>query len=213
MTDGVMENVESVGYIAILFLILSIFFIILMLCSLLWIGWKLGRQRGALSPYSHQPMQLGIDISESLALAVEEYFYRLNQEENPIFDIRKAALCKSTRRLFPNCVNQFGVVSIDWTFLHKRYPGNYRSWGSLSHTEQAFIRSCHATMEDFQTELSSQNPFPKDIEPYYAMTVPGPLYVDLGSKVLLGWKCVPGTTIEVLVVQLPQPDIYADFYR
>ena len=36
------------------------------------------------------------------------------------------------------------------------------------------------------------------------MTRPGPLYVDIETKVLLGWKVVPGTDLEVLIVQKPK---------
>ena len=59
-------------------------------------------------------------------------------------------------------------------------------------------------MEGFQTEYSSQISAPSKVEPFYAMTTPGPLYVDLDTKVLLGWKSVPLTDLEIMVVQKPK---------
>lgn len=122
-----------------------------------------------------------------------------------MFNLDKAALCRETGRLFPNAVTWYGTIKVDWTFLNKRYPGHYISWGSLSDYQQEIIRSAHETVEGFQTEYSSRRTAPSQVEPFYAMTVPGPLYVDLDTKVLLGWKCVPLTDLEVMIVQKPKP--------
>jgi len=95
------------------------------------------------------------------------------------------------------------TVKVDWTFLQKRYPGIWVSWGSLNSDQQRAISDAHESLEGFQTEVSSPSPAPRAIEPEYAYTKPGPLYVDIQTKVLLGWKVVPGTELEVLIVQKP----------
>ncbi len=77
------------------------------------------------------------------------------------------------------------------------------SWGSFSNDQQRAIRDVHESLEGFQTDESSANPVPRLVERRYAYTIPGPLYVDLETKVLLGWKCVPETELEVLIVQKP----------
>lgn len=128
----------------------------------------------------------------------------MHQYDNPMFDFDKAALCRETGRIFPNSVTWYGTIKVDWTFLQKRYPGNYVSWGSLSDYQKEIVRSSHHTLEGFQTEYSSPQPAPSKIESFYAMTIPGPLYVDLDTNVLLGWKSVPLTDLEVLVVQKPK---------
>jgi hypothetical protein len=58
-------------------------------------------------------------------------------------------------------------------------------------------------MHGYQTQHSSTQPDPKDINEYHAMLKPGPLYVDRVTKILMGWKEVPGTQFEVLIVQKP----------
>lgn len=121
-----------------------------------------------------------------------------------MFDFEKAALCRETGRIFPNAVSWLGIIKVDWTFLNKRYPGNYVSWGSLSDSQQEMIRSYHHSLEDFQTEISCKEPAPSKVDPESAASIPGPLYVDLDTKVLLGWKSVPLTDLEVLVVQKPK---------
>ncbi len=63
----------------------------------------------------------------------------------------------------------------------------------------------HESLEGFQIELSSKTANPRAIEPQYALAQPGPLYVDIDSLVLVGWKSVPYTDLEVLIVQRPKP--------
>ena len=124
-----------------------------------------------------------------------------------MFDVTQAALCRDTGRLFPNALTWYGTLKVDWKFLRKRYPGNFVSWGSLSEFQQLKIRDKHGSLEGFQTEFSSPTPSPRAIEPEYAYKKPGPLYVDIDTSVLLGWKEVPETDLEVLIVQRPR-EIY-----
>lgn len=161
------------------------------------------REKAALSPYSKKPMRRGSEISYTTAVKVLKYLYYLHQYDNRIFDLNRAAVCRETGRIFPHCINYFDVMHVDWTFLTKRYPGTYVSWGSLTEAQQKEIQKLHGSLEGFQTENSSPNPSPRQVEPYFAFTIPGPLYVDLETGVLLGWKCVPDTDLEVLIVQKP----------
>ncbi len=97
----------------------------------------------------------------------------------------------------------FGAIKVEWDFLQKKYPGKFVSWGSLIEEQKEIIRGRHKSLDGFQTDFSSPVPSPRKIDPEYAYTKPGPLYVDIDTNVLLGWKVVPGTELEVLIVQKP----------
>lgn len=176
---------------------------VLVLVALCAYGIWLSSLPDSLSPYSRLPMRYGRDISYFSAIAVLRYLYNLHQYDNRIFNLKKAAVCRQTGRIFPNAVTWFGKIKLDWSFLQRRYPGKYVSWGSLTEEQQAIVLNAHDSLEGFQTEFSSPRPQPRAIEAKYAFTKPGPLYVDIETKVLLGWKEVPETDLEVLIVQKP----------
>ena len=165
------------------------------LSLLFWIGWRISQRSQAVCPYTGLPLRRMSEAS---------YFYDMRQYDNRIFKIKKAAFCRETGRIFQDCITLFDTIKIDWTFLQKRFPGHWISWGSLSREQQQAIRDLHVSLEKFQTIESSPNPSPRGIEPTYAYAKPGPLYVDLETKILLGWQIVPGTDFEVLVVQKPK---------
>lgn len=172
-------------------------------CLLFWIGWRISQRTQAVSPYTGVPLRRLTEVSYYSAERILRYLHDLHQYDNRIFKLSKAAFCRETGRIFQDCVTIFDTIKLDWTFLHKRYPGNWISWGSLGKDQQDAIREVHSSLEKFQTIESSPNPSPRGIEPEYAYTKPGPLYVDLDTKVLLGWQVVPGTDFEVLIVQKP----------
>ncbi len=149
-------------------------------------------------------MRLGETISEEVKEKVYRYLFFLQQYDNRMFNIQRAAFCRETGRLFPNSVSWLDTIHVDWTFLRKRYPGNWISWGSLTPGQQEAIKHAHHTLDGYQTTISSPHPSPRAIVEEYAYTQPGPLYVDLDTKVLLGWKSVPDCDIEVLIVQKPR---------
>lgn len=167
------------------------------------------RYRIGKSPYSTLPLRFASDLPFSSAEKILRFLYDLHQYDNRIFSLKKAALCRETGRVFPNAVTWYGTVKVDWNFLQKRFPGNYVSWGSLNDSQQESIIALHESLDGFQTDFSSPNPSPRNIEPEYALEKPGPLYVDLNTKVLLGWKIVPGTVFEVLIVQYPLKHHYS----
>lgn len=198
---------SAIAYVSNTDLILfSIFLalVVLVLAGVFALGiWMDKKGRGSLSPYSRMPLRRGSEISYQAAEKVLRYLYELRQYDNRLFDLRKAAVCRETGRIFPDAITWYDTIRVDWTFINKRHPGKYVSWGSLTEEQQEIVRSKHDTMEGFQTEFSSPNPLPRAIELKYALAKPGPLYVDIETDVLLGWKNVPGTELEVLIVQKP----------
>lgn len=143
-----------------------------------------------------------------VAKSIQSYVNAFIAEEpypndNPQIDFSEAAICNETGRIFSNCVAQNARISLDWSFLQKRCQGTYVSWGSLSEHEQAVIKLLHGALDGFQTAASSTKLRPESVEREYALLAPGPLYVDRKTKIVIGWKKVPGTYFEVLIVQRP----------
>lgn len=176
----------------------------LALLALFFFGAWLRRRPNASCPYTTKPLRYGSDIDWMTAEIVLKYLYETHEYDNRIFDLRKAAFCRDTGRIFPGSIDWFERAEVDWTFLEHRYPGDYVSWGSLTDEQQKMIKELHESLEGFQTEYSSPTSSPRKIEPEYAYSSPGPLYVDVNTNILLGWKIVPETTLEVLIVQKPK---------
>jgi hypothetical protein len=185
---------------------------VLVLFVLCIYGIWLSRRPPSLSLYSRKPLRKATDLSYFAAEKLLRFLYDMHQYDNKIFSIKKAAFCRETGRVFPNAVTWYGQIDVDWTFLQKRYPGSYVSWGSLTEEQQEIIRTAHDSLAGFQTDFSSPYPSPKQLEAKYAFATPGPLYVDVRNKVLLGWKCVPDTDLEVLIVQKPKYIITLSLY-
>lgn len=182
----------------------AILLIFMLFVSIFFISMWLQRHQAGVSPYSGLPLRRASDLPLTSAEKILRYFYDMHQYDNRIFSLKKAAFCRETGRVFQNCITWYGTVKVDWNFLQKRYPGNYISWGSINDIQKEAIIEAHDSLEGFQTDYSSPNASPRAIEPEYAYSKPGPLYVDLDTKVLIGWKIVPGTDFEVLIVQLPR---------
>jgi hypothetical protein len=174
-----------------------------LLCILFWIGWRGSQRSQEVSPYIGIPLRRAVELPYYSIDKIVKFMDQLHQYDNRPFKLNRAAFCRETGRIFPNCITLWDTIQIDWNFLRKRYPGHYVSWGSLSKEQQNEIQNVHDPLEGFQMEYSSPTPAPRAIEPKYAYTRPGPLYVDIETKVLLGWKQVPGTEFEVLIVQKP----------
>jgi hypothetical protein len=198
-----MNDVETLGQGAVFVLFASFLLVVVAMMGLLWFGWWVSHKKGSSSPYSKLPMTLGIDIAGSMRRHVEDFLLSHPQPDNPPIDFETAAICSETGRIFPNSAVRGNFVRLDWTFLQKRFPGRYVSWGSLSEVEQGTIRLCHEFLTGYQTENSCPVPMPQQIDSHTASIKPGPLYVDRHTKILLGWKEVPETNLEVLIVQKP----------
>ncbi len=198
-----MTDVEKLGEQAIGLFIFSLISLIVVLCGLLWFGWWVSQRRGCVSPYTKQPMMYGVDLPVVFARQVEEFLKSLPQPENAPFDCTKAAICRQTHRIFPDCVKPGEIIALNWGFLQKRYHGNWVSWGAVRKDIQEHIKLHHHSLDGFQLEVSSPRPKPEAVDAFYANTHPGPLYVDVLTKIFLGWQRVPGTPFEVLVVKKP----------
>lgn len=200
MLNKTLAAVDSVDMTVFGILILLIF---LLLFTLFAFSVWASRTPGSMSPYSRQPMRKGGDLPYSSKVKVLRFLYDMHQYDNRIFEFETAAVCRETGRIFPKVVTWYGVIKLDWTFLQKRYPGKYVSWGSLTEERKEFIKDAHEPLTGYQTEFSSAIPQPKLVEAKYAFAKPGPLYVDIETMVLLGWQCVPDSDLEVLVVRKP----------
>jgi hypothetical protein len=148
-------------------------------------------------------MRLGIDVARSIAGMVHAFLEEQSQPKNPKIDFVRAAYCPVTGRIFPECVSPAEQVELSWNFINQRCEGTFVSWGSLSEEEKGIVKILHDSFEGFQTEQSSSHHRPEDIEEDLVSLSPGPLYVDRKTKVVMGWKKVPGTYFEVLIVQQP----------
>jgi hypothetical protein len=193
---------DTAGWV--IFLGISILLALVFLFLVVWFGWWKSLRPHSLSPYTGLPLRRATDISYFSTERIYRFLYYMKDYDNRIFDLKKAALCRETGRLFQDCVTWYDATFVDWTFLQKRYPGSYVSWGSLNRDQQEAMRNAHDSLEGFQTGFSSPTPSPRSIEPQYAFAKPGPLYVDIETKTLLGWKVVPDTELEVLIVQKPK---------
>ena len=199
-----MGSIEQQGVRAIMLIVFSLIAIFGLFCFLLWFSWKKEKVRGSTCPYCRVPMSLGIDVARSMTNMVDVFMEDQPQPENPKIDFATAAYCPTTGRIFPNCVGQGEQVTLDWDFLSKRHKGTYVSWGALAEEEQGILKLLHGSLEGFQTEKSSTRLRPEDVEEEFSSIAPGPLYVDRKEKVVIGWKKVPGTHFESLVVQRPR---------
>lgn len=173
-----------------------------------WFNWKMTWKKIDNSPYTGLPLRYGRDIGYSQSEKVLGFLFELKQYDNRMFDLNKASFCRETGRIFEASVTWLDSIRVNWDFLQKKAKGHYVSWGSLTDAQQQAIRKQHASLRGFQTDLSSPTPSPRMIEPEYAYAKPGPLYVDVATGNLLGWKEVPGTPFEVLILQKPTEIIY-----
>lgn len=198
-------NPESSYQVVLLALGVLFFFFLLFAAFGIAVWWW--KRYSAVSPYTEMPLRRATDLSYFSQERILRFLAAKHQYDNRIFRFRRAALCRETGRVFSDCVTWFDMIRLDWSFLQKRYPGNYVSWGSLTSDQKDAIRACHESLEGYQTDISCPEPSPRLIEPEYVFTKPGPLYVDVNTHVLLGWKIVPGTELEVLIVQKPKERI------
>lgn len=173
--------------------------------GIIWLALWMLKPKYYPSPYTGTPLRYAIDLPTNSLIKIHRFLETFSGYDNRVFKLRKAAFCRDTGRIFPDAIDWFGKIRVNWTFLQRRYPGYYVSWGSLSKDQKDEIKAVHESLEHFQTEYSCPFPSPSKIDSAYAYTKPGPLYVDLQTKVLLGWLCVPDTDFEVLIVQKPKP--------
>lgn len=181
-------------------LIATLLFLSLLMLLLRWVS---GKRRVAACPYTGRPLRRALEIPFLSMYRIRRYMDANQDFYNRPFSFRTAAFSRETGRIYPDSVNWRGEIHVDWSFLLKRFPGHFVSWGSLSLEKQRLIREKHTALTGFQTERSSARPAPQEAEKELMYLIPGPLYVDPDTGVLLGWKRVPETPFEILVVQRP----------
>lgn len=168
-----------------------------------WFQWWLERRPMPPCPYTGKPLRRAEDLGYFYRLQVLRFLSYHRSAFNPLMRFDKACFCRDTGRLFPDTIAWWGGAKLDWSFISKRFPGTYVSWGSLTNKQQEIVRQAHTSIEGFQTAFSSGKSAPSAVEEEYAYTKPGPLYVNIETYSLVGWKCVPETELEVLIVQQP----------
>lgn len=199
--NPLMLDVDNLSIALFALFVITFFFL---LCLYAFYVFWLVPTRPAISPYTKQPLRYGEDVKLSSVEAVMRFLhYDVGGFDNKVFAMKKAMVCRETGRIFQDSVNIFGRAKVDWTFLQKRCPGTWISWGSLTDEQKQDVLDSQGKVEGFQLERSCPHPSPRAVTEEYIYLKPGPLYVDLKTKALLGWKCVPGTFFEVLVVQRP----------
>ena len=177
---------------------------LLVLFALYLTGMWLQRYYTGNSPYTGTPLRRASELPFESKKKILRFLYDRQEYDNRIITLSRAVVCRDTGRVFQDTVTWLDTVELDWSFISKRYPGHYVSWGSLNDLQQIIIQDAHFTLKDFQTDMSCPKPAPKSITPEYVNLKPGPLYVDIQTKVLVGWQCVPDSDFEVLIVQHPQ---------
>lgn len=201
---GQEHDFAELGEAAAVLFFISLVIFAAVIGLIFWVGWWWTNREGSRSPYAGGVLLRGDILSYTATEAVQDYMSSLSQDVNPLFSLKNAAICRSTGRIFPDSLNRWGAAVVSWNFLQKRHSGQWQSWGSLSPEQQEYIRAWHGSLEGYQTQFSSSIQQPNLVERKYALAKPGPLYVDLNTKNLLGWQKVPQTDLEVLVVQLPK---------
>jgi hypothetical protein len=191
-------NQTQLLFLGVLILLLLLAFFVFFILAIF-----VQRARPNLSPYSGLPLRYGADLSYAAKEKILRALFDLKAYDNRIFDLNRAAVCRETGRIFPEALNLFSQIKVDWDFLKKRFPGDYVSWGSLSEEQKLEVLSHHGEVKGYQMERSSKEASPRLVEPEFAFLKPGPLYVDFEKKHLLGWKEVPQTEFEILIVQKP----------
>lgn len=196
-----MQSIGAITEIEVYLFGFALLFIFIVIVIAFFFASQARRKATSNSPYTGLPLRRASDLPYESARAILQFIYDQQTYDNQIFDIKKAALCRETGRIFPNSVTWLDTIHVDWTFLNKRHPGKYVSWGSLTLEQQYAIKKMHDSLEHFQTEYSCPKPAPSAITEEYAYRKPGPLYVDIDTKTLLGWQNVPDTPFEVMIVQ------------
>lgn len=181
--------------------------VLALILLLLGFGWWWTHRQGSHSPYGGGYLRKGSELDYRAVERVQRFLLDQDPMPNPPFDFNQASVCVRTGRIFPDTVNRMGVIRLPRRFFELRAKdwvhGRLISWGSLDEGQRSILGRLHSSLEGFQTEASSRRPNPEDTERRFWEKKPGPLYVNLSTAVLVGWKCVPGTDLELLVIQRP----------
>lgn len=151
-----------------------------------YLGWKKTNGVGTCSPFTGSPLRLGKELTFEAAEKIARFLLEHSSKDNPTFDINKAAICPDTGRIFPNCVGPLEVPKVPKNYFSLVASGNFTPFYTLS--------------SEAQERILSKIPLSLD-------KLPKTLYIDLNSLTLVGWKGVPGTSLEVLIQTRPQKNL------
>ena len=194
---------SSIGFSALCLAIVGFLAAAGLLSLFFWLGWRWTHRGTVQSPYADGGLRRVEELTYASVAHLQTFLADLDSAQHPPFDLTQSVICSRSGRIFFSSLNAFGEPSLSWRFLKRYYRGKLVSWGSLSPREQAAVCARHSDMAGYQCALSSPRARPQDVEREYALMKPGPLYVDPERAVLLGWKCVPCTDLEVLVPRYP----------
>jgi hypothetical protein len=197
------HNMGGLAASSTLYFIFGTLFSAAFVAAFFYIGWHFFNRPGTKSPYADIFLNDAATLTYDAVRHVHAFMTMLPQPENAFFDITKAAVCKTTGRLFPDSIGKRGVVTLKKSLIQQRYPGRYMLWETLTEQQKSLVIAAHDTMEGFQLQGSATSSRPYEIRRCYRRLKPGPLYVDRKTNILVGWKNVPETDLEVLVVQKP----------
>jgi hypothetical protein len=197
MTTTILLNIDIIrwGESALIATILGLLVFIGLISLFFALGWYITNRPGAVSPYSKREMAPGSVIAFRSVEKIEDFFEDIQSQENRSFNLERAAVCRETGRIFPNCLSNFDVVTLNRNYLSAVHPGQYIDWEVLGPREQAIILAKHNDVSGYQ--IGDQR------TKFQGQPIPS-LYVDISTNTLIGWKKVPGTELQILVVQKPR---------
>ena len=85
--------------------------------AIAWWNWRYSVEMDALSLYAKSPLRRKQDLSYSAIGKVYLYLTSYHQYDNRMFNIHRVTFCRETGRIFPDTVDLFGRIHLDWTFL------------------------------------------------------------------------------------------------
>ncbi len=199
MDRGFSEELLALSSSSLILFFALFLFVVVLLALLIGFGWWWSARQGTQSPYGGGFMRRGSELEYSALEKVHHFWAGLDSMPNPPLDLKKAFICARTGRIF--------TAGLGKDFLYKRagdwISGPLISWGSLDESQKSILKRMHESLDGFNTERSSRKRRPEHTEKEFWDLKPGPLYVNLSTACLVGWKCVPGTNLEVLVIQRP----------
>lgn len=155
------------------------------------------------SPFSGLPLRKGGELSFFAEKKLHEFYMSLPRHFNQTPKLDKSTICTSTGRIFPNSISKFGATSNPKDIFLNYPKGDYILWQELSDPLKKTIIENHDSIKGFQINQLPKYTKEQPLNHKFAHIKPGPLFVDLKTKALLGWKEIPETNLETLVYQPP----------
>lgn len=153
-------------------------FSFLLILIILYAGWKWTNGRWGKSPFTGANLKLGSELTFDAANKVSRYMLDHSSDQNPGFDITRAAICPDTGRIFPNAIGELEIPKVSKNYLVHLAKGEWTPVSSLSDKGKERLIN---HVEDFSSYAQDS------------------LYIDLNTATLIGWKRVPGTSLQLLI--------------